>query len=426
MVSLLLVLTCKPSNEALILSIAMLQVARFRRPVACFGGLGLLMFGVSACGGDGGPVRLGGATAVATNWGTSCAVRRDGKVLCWGGNSDLALDVDGIAGATAVSVGNAFACGLLADGTVRCWGDSFGGELGNGTNTIVVSAPVSVSGISSAAALSVGYSHACALLDDGTIQCWGANDAGQLGIGTNVESDVPSTVLGISGAKGVSAGQYGTCAVLMDGTVRCWGVNSYGQLGDGTTTDSSVPVAVSGLTGAVAVCTGSDHSCASLEDGTVRCWGSNAFGENGNDAVTGSPIPVVVTGITNAVAVTCGTVETCAVLSDGSIQCWGGNGGSSTDSFGALGNPTAATLDCKYNPNPPDGTVSYETTCAPTPVQVSGITNATTVAAGYYSVCAALADGSVECWGDNQFGQLGDGSTSNRTSPVPVMAQSGQ
>ena len=217
--------------------------------------------------------------------------------------------------------------------------------------------------------------------------------------------------------------------MLADGTVRCWGVNTYGQLGDGTMTDSSVPVAVAGLTGAVAVCTSADHSCAVIEDGTVQCWGANAFGENGNDSTAGSPVPVAVTGISDAVSVTCGFEHTCALSNDGSARCWGGNGGSPTDSFGALGNATTTALDCKWNPEPPPPpgdqvpTISYETSCAPTPMPVDGIANAAKLAAGDYDTCAVLADGSVRCWGWNQDGQLGDGSISNSTSPVSVIGQ---
>jgi len=354
-------------------------------------------------------------------------VRRDGKVLCWGFNSDaysdpgntsnspLAIDVSGISGATAVSVGNGYVCALLADGTVRCRG--------------VTDPP----GIMAVAALSSGYSHDCALLEAGTIQCWGANDYAQLGVGTTAGSDVPpSTVLGITDAAGVSAGYNETCAVLADGTVRCWGVNSYGQLGDGTTTDSSVPVTVLGLTDAVAACTGDGHSCARLRDGSVQCWGANSFGQLGNGTTTDSTVPVVVADITNATTITCGDSHACVLLNDGSIQCWGadGGGGGGNGVIGALGNPTV-TGDCKWDliphiPNSPDQSMTAETTCTPTPVQVSGITNAVTVAAGYYTTCAVLTDGSVQCWGYNLEGQLGNGSTSDSILPVTVMAKFGQ
>jgi alpha-tubulin suppressor-like RCC1 family protein len=328
-------------------------------------------------------------------------------------NSPVAIDVYGITGATAVSVGRGF-CALLADGTVRCRGAA------------------DPPGIISVAALSSGYSHDCALLEAGTIQCWGANDNGQLGVGTAAESDVPpSTVLGITDAAGVSAGYNETCAVLADGTVRCWGVNSYGQLGDGTTTDSSVPVTVLGLTDAVAACTGDGHSCARLRDGSVQCWGANSFGQLGNGTTTDSTVPVVVAGITNATTITCGDSHTCVLLNDGSIQCWGadGGGGGGIEVIGALGNPTV-TGDCKWDLTPhipnPYPSMTAETTCTPTPVQVSGITNAVTVAAGYYTTCAVLTDGSVQCWGYNLDGQLGNGSTSDSILPVTVMAKFGQ
>jgi len=188
-----------------------------------------------------------------------------------------------------------------------------------------------------------------------------------------------------------------------------------------------VPVAVSGLTGAVGVCTSADHSCAVLQDGTVQCWGANAFGENGNGAATGSSVPVAVAGIADATAVACGLSHTCALSNDGSVWCWGANGGGPGDSFGALGNPTA-TLDCTWDPNPPlppgdpVQTITGETSCAPTPVQVQGITNAVAIAAGNYDTCAVLTDGSVRCWGWGQDGQLGDGSTTNSVASVPVLA----
>jgi alpha-tubulin suppressor-like RCC1 family protein len=397
-------------------------------------GLASLIFGVAACRdgspADTAPSQFEGALKVSTNWGASCAVRQDGKVLCWGINGKiLAVEVDGITAATDVSVGHSATCALLADGTVRCWGDEYGGQLGNGTSLIEYSPPVNVSGITSAAALSVGDGHACAVLADGRIQCWGANDFGQLGIGTQAESDVPSTVAGITGATGVSAGQYGTCAVLMDGTARCWGMNTFGRLGDGTMADSSVPVAVSGVTSAVGICTSIDHSCAVLADGTVQCWGANAFGETGSSAREGgSSMPVAVAGITDAVAVSCGTEHTCAVSKDGTIQCWGADGAAGGD-YRVLGNPTAVTPDCTWEPDPPMPplpTVSYETTCSPTPVRVSGITQAASVAAGYFGTCTVSTDGSIQCWGDNEFGQLGNGSTVDSTAPVTVMTKAGQ
>jgi len=244
------------------------------------------------------------------------------------------------------------------------------------------------------------------------------------------DTDGPSPVLGISDATSVSAGFDATCATLADGTVRCWGTNQWGQLGDGTTTNSSVPLAVPGLTNALSTCTGQAHSCALLDDGTIRCWGANSFGQLGNGTRLDSTVPVAVTGIANATTISCGYDHTCAVLHDGSIQCWGADGGGPENAIGALGNPAVTELCTwvviKSPPGNPSPSISTETPCAATPVQVSGITNAVTVAAGDYSACAVLTDGSVECWGYNFWGELGDGTTLNSISPVTVMAQSGK
>jgi alpha-tubulin suppressor-like RCC1 family protein len=361
-------------------------------------------------------------------------VRRDGKVLCWGDSSsgwgansqgdqpsNIAFEVYGISTATAVSVGSGFACALLGDGTIRCWGHALRDELGYRL------LPVRVPGISSAVALSAGTRDACALLNDGTIQCWAGDSSGQFP--GEPTTDGPAPVQGITGATAVAVGDSARCALLTDGTVRCWGANSYGDLGDGMTTDSSVPVAASGLTDAVSICKGRDHSCASLRDGSVRCWGANAFGENGDGTLLASSFPVAVSGLSNATAVACGANGTCTVLNDGSIQCWGFGG---AGNFGAVGNP-AVTRDCIWDPTfgvrapfDPQPTITFEGKCSPTPVQIPGIAHAATVAVGFDDACAVLSDGSVQCWGSNDLGQLGDGSRSGSALPVSVLAAFGQ
>ena len=189
-----------------------------------------------------------------------------------------------------------------------------------------------------------------------------------------------------------------------------------------------MPVAVSGLTSAAVACTGDAHSCALLTDGSVRCWGANSFGQLGDGTRVDSAMPVTVAGIANATTIACGWDHTCVVLEGGLIQCWGGNGGSHDSPRGALGT-ASGTQDCKWlvnNAPPPYPTISAETPCAATPVQVSDITNATAVAAGDYATCALLTDGSVKCWGFNLDGQLGNGSTSDSIVPVTVMERAGQ
>ena len=124
------------------------------------------------------------------------------------------------------------------------------------------------------------------MLTDGSVRCWGHNDHGQLGNGNNATgtpgmSLLPIAVLGITNAATIAAGAVHTCALLTDGTVQCWGDSYWGQLGSGTTTSSSVPVAVAGITGATAIAAGSYHTCVLLTDGTIQCWGDDSLGELG-------------------------------------------------------------------------------------------------------------------------------------------------
>jgi alpha-tubulin suppressor-like RCC1 family protein len=346
-------------------------------------------------------------TGVSAGGEYTCVRLPDGTARCTGRNqfgqlgdgtfmnSATLVSVSGLTTATRVAAGDEFACALLAGGTAKCWALGEKGQRGDGTFTQVSSVPVAVSGLTNATGLAGGYNHACALVADGTIRCWGDNGSGQLGHpSTPTGSSVPVSVSSITDAIAFSTGAFHTCAVPADRTLRCWGLNEQGQLGAGTRTNASTPVPVSGISGVVAVAGGAVHTCA-VTNGSVRCWGENEFGQLG-DGTNGSSITSVqVAGITDAVAISSGWRHSCAVLANGTVRCWGQN------DFGQLG----------------DGT----TTSRNTPVQVSGITGAVGVTAGWWHhSCAVLNNGTVRCWGVNEWGQFGNGTTTGSSSPVTM------
>ena len=407
------------------------------------------------------PVMVSGistATAITTDYYSSCALLADGQVKCWGlnqygqlGNNSTAqstvpVTVSGISTATAIAMGYGHTCALLADKTVKCWGYNYYGQLGNGTTT-QSSVPVTVSGITTATAIAAGYRHSCALLENHQVRCWGENAYGQLGDGTTTQSSVPVTVSGTTSATVIAAGYRHSCAGLSSGQVQCWGENVYGQLGNGTTTQSFIPVIVSGITDAVELVAGYHHSCARLGSGQVQCWGDNSSGQLGDTTTTSSTIPVTVSGISTATALASGYFHNCALIGSGQVQCWGynqdGQLGTSIQSttLVAVSGITAATgitagdshscalsggaVQCwGYNQNGQlgNGTTNQQYT---TPVAVTGISTAVEVKGGGKHTCARLSSGAVQCWGYNQNGQLGNGSTVKSTSPVTVSGING-
>jgi alpha-tubulin suppressor-like RCC1 family protein len=289
-------------------------------------------------------------------------------------------------------------CAVLSNGGLQCWGWNGVGQLGDGTTTQRLT-PVTVSGLSSGVAqVSTGYQHTCAVLTSGALKCWGYNQDGQLGTGTNLQSLTPVTVNGLgTGVAQVSAGIWHTCALMTSGSVWCWGYNGYGQLGDGTFTNRFSPVSVNGLTsGVVQITAGAYHTCALLASGGVQCWGNNYEAELGDGTTTLRPTPVNVVGLTGGVAqVSAGTFHTCAVLTSSGVKCWGWN------PYGQLG----------------DGTTS----AAFTPVSVVGLTSGVAqMRQGYLHSCALMTSGGVKCWGNNGSGQLGDGTGTQRLTPVDV------
>jgi alpha-tubulin suppressor-like RCC1 family protein len=328
--------------------------------------------------------------------------------VCWGDNDsgevgDGNPSIDAAAptqvvgltsGVADVTAGGEHTCALTVGGGVQCWGDNGSGQLGSGAATQMETTPVQVVGLASGAtAVATGPGHTCAALDGGGVACWGSNWAGQLGNGESGQVTAPVQVAGLtSGVTAVSAGQ-SACAVV-DGALTCWGHGGHGQLGVGTLADASTPTQVTGLTSGVTTVSTGQHTCAVTAGGAVKCWGANASGELGDGTTADRLTPVQVSGLTSgATAVATGGAFSCAITSTGAVECWGDNG------VGQLG----------------DGS----TTASGTPVQVSGLTSGVqAIAAGLDFACALTSAGAVTCWGDNDTGQLGDGSTT--TSPAPV------
>jgi alpha-tubulin suppressor-like RCC1 family protein len=211
------------------------------------------------------------------NGTTDGPARSMGGVAC----NPAPTQVSGLTGATAISCGDKYCCALRADTTVSCWGANNQGQLGDGT-TKASASPVAVAGLSGVTAIATAEGHTCALLAGGTIECWGANFDGQLGNGTTAASLLPTPVPSLSGVKAIDAGSglqsRTTCALLNDGTVWCWGLGVYGTLGNGGSanaiTTATTPVQVTGITSATAISVGANGGSALLADATVACWGN--------------------------------------------------------------------------------------------------------------------------------------------------------
>ena len=267
--------------------------------------------------------------------------------------------------------------------------------------------------------ISGGDSHAAALKKDGTVWTWGHNAWGQLGDGSMTDRTTPVQVSGLTDVIAVAAGRTMTMALKSDGTVWTWGLNNYGELGDGSTVTygkdadgkyikviRNVPGQVVGLNGVVAIAAGRSTGIALKNDGTVWAWGENTYGTlgDGNTNVSltsgSSATPVRVIGLTDSVSIALKRSHILALKSDGTVWAWGHN------RAGQFGNGEA-TGDA----NSP----------GPVPVQVSDMSDPeATIATGYWHSMALKSDGTVWTWGDNEAGELCDGTLINQLTPEKI------
>lgn len=493
---------------------------------------------------------LDGVVQISAGRDTVYARRSDGSVTGWGGNDvgqvgdGTAVDrlspavVSGISSAIQVHGGAQSGYAVLSDGTVKAWGSNSAGQLGHGTTTDGLT-PITPA-VGDVLALAGSNRSVFALRDDGSVWSWGQNDRGQAATGSVVSPVTsPTAVPGLSTVVQVSGGRESGAALLADGTVRTWGANNRGQLGDGTTTDSKTPVTVSGLSGVSSVASAGLSVYALLDDHSIRSWGANDGGRLGDGTTTDQRTPVVVQGLgaqvverlmgsngqSNSVFFVLGQQSVTVAASPSTVAAGSDAAVTGTVLAGGVGvagkilsfrstngsslSPSSGTSDqagqvsVTLTPSPwtvPGDTVLVSARCDagearqaltvtgsnmlgiggaygggakqterifPSPVVeamsgegfsvarlqdgtvwavgenakgqlgdgstttrsswavVPGISQVVGIAVGIQHVLALTSDGSVWAWGDGESGQIGDGSTSGRTSPVRVPGVSG-
>ncbi|HEY5934501.1 MAG TPA: hypothetical protein VIU61_07700 [Kofleriaceae bacterium] len=317
----------------------------------------------------------------------------------------------------AIVSGTDHDCALLDDGQIACWGSPLFGVLGprkNDDGTVAI-----VPGVVKATQLVAGERHTCALIARGAVTCWGSNLSGGLGV-PGADREVVQPIA--KGATAIAAGAGHTCAII-DGAVECWGENaSHGAGGNDTTVDIMSPRQIAGLGQAHAVVLGGTTSC--VRSGPAwQCWGSNIHHQLGLAEPLKSPTPLRVKAFDGVKTIALGDQIACRLAATGAVTCLG----SSYDGRRGDGAPVAAKGPPKI------GTIENQKqledwakrqedreTDEATPHELVGAKDIVEIAAGRVHACARRASGAVVCWGTNERGQLGDGTTDSRGTPVAV------
>jgi len=310
----------------------------------------------------------------------------------------------------SVSTHCCFTVGIRVDGTLWAWGGNGHGQLGDGTRTSRTT-PVRIGAAANWAYVSAGggpgSDHTVAIRTDGSLWAWGWNDRGQLGDGTRTSRNAPAQIGAMTNWASVSASFVHTMAIRTDGTLWAWGCNEHGQLGDGTTTLRTSPVRIGTDTNwaSVSAGSGSEHTMAIRTDGSLWAWGTNDIGRTGLGMDTGNTLfPTQIGSEKNWAFVSAGYRHNAAIRTDGTLWAWGRN------ARGELGDDTTTARVTPVQIGTASGWAS---------VSVGGQQGAGAEMAGH--TLATRTDGSLWAWGDNGRGQLGDGTTTSRNSPVRIV-----
>lgn len=299
--------------------------------------------------------------------------------------------------ATSIAAGGYQGCAITPNERLKCWGDNDYGQLGIGSNLSDDQyKPVLVPNLDNVKKVDVGDYNTCAILKGGKLKCWGYNDEGEVGDGTTQQRNKPTQVKGLtSGVEEVSVGTYHSCALLTNGKAKCWGYNSEGELGDGTKKDRHKPTLVQGLDNVSQISAGYYFTCATVNS-KAKCWGYNEYGKLGNGSTDGSKKPVQVFGLDHGVKrVVAGYYQACAIVSGGKLKCWGYN------YYGEIG---TGSTGGEYHK--PQNVIGLE----------SGVTDVDT---DYYFTCA-VHNNKAKCWGYNYYNELGNGDATDRDVATQV------
>jgi alpha-tubulin suppressor-like RCC1 family protein len=410
---------------------------RHVRTVAVFGLVSLFC----ACGDDGtGPPDAAPFAMLTLGFFHTCGLTPEGKAYCWGQNihgqlgdgttTSRAIPVSVVGGLTfeTLTAGGTHTCGITTEGATYCWGQNHRGQLGDGpvvqtpslSLETIRSVPGLVPGGLQFVTLSLGGASSCGLVARGAAYCWGANWAGNFGNGkvvvdgncalsgfspTHTQPYCWSPVPAATGLilRTLESGSFHGCGLTLEARVYCWGDNDWGQLGDGTTGYSFTPIPVAGDRRYAELSGGSSYGCARTNDGVAYCWGVLPWGylhdnfdaRRPNQLYSPSTPTPVVAQQRSFRSISVGYEVACGLTDEGAAHCWGDN------QFGQLGQ--AGTGPYRLNPEPILGGLTFRS-----------------IEAGYQRACGLTTDGAAYCWGLNDHGQLGDGTTEDRSLPVAV------